>query len=253
MNRYPKEEIGFKELVKRSLSLHYLTLKQVIVCVLVITIVKYFSMMLSVLYPEPMPLLINMIVSLIFYVYFFAAALLAAHRIFIDQPISISVALATVWRRGIRIFTTFFVYVFGLILVFYFAKLTGEGVLKLLHINPSLPNQGVIFYMAILCLLFLALFYFAFPITVINDKPVQQAFYDSVVLSEKNKFGILMSICILFIAYVLMTPKMVHAYLLAAYHLDVVFDFIVLCVAIPLYINAVLLLINDSKRQVRMD
>lgn len=248
MNRYPTEALSVRNLLKLSIRLHYVTLKQVIACVLVITIVKYFCVLLGKLYPVIASQLIISGVAIILTIYFFAAALLAAHRAFIDHPISVGEAIKTIGRKSVKIYTTFFAYFFGTMAVYFFAKFSAMRILKLLHMQTT-SSPGVILYMAFLCMLFLALFYFSFPITVIDDKPVHKAFYESALLTEKNKLGILLSVCIFFMAYVLMMPKMLHEHFLVVYHLSALFDFVVLCVSIPLYINLLLLLMNDSKQQ----
>lgn len=245
MNYYPTEEMSFKKLFRRSIRLHYVTLKQVIPYLLVITFVKYMSILFETLFSDPVFQIINYIICTLVIVYFFAVSLFAAHLAFSDQPKSMTVVMKTIWHRMITIYITFFIYSVGIFAIYFFTTLIVENVTKLMHVQLS-PSSAI-FAADFLCMVFIALFYFCFPIAIIDSKPVKKAFYEAVLLGEKNKFGILISICVLVFVHMLMMPQMLHEHLLSVYHLDALFDFVVLCVAIPLYINLILLLINDSK------
>ncbi|OGT41209.1 MAG: hypothetical protein A3F13_08220 [Gammaproteobacteria bacterium RIFCSPHIGHO2_12_FULL_40_19] len=251
MNRYPDNELSFSDLLKRSIRLHYLTLKHTIFFILVITLIKYLSVLALALTPMPAHKAVYIIAALIIS-YFFAAALVAAQRAFLDQSGSMLNALKTIWHRILPIYGTLLIYVIGTIILYYLIDSVTFAVDKLLH-EPSSSSLhgGSLILMTALMFMYIAMFYFAFPITIIDEKPVHKAFYDSTLMTEKNKFGVLILFLILCSTIVLLIPGAIHEYFLTLYHLDAVFDFIVLCVAGPIYINLLLLLINDSKKQMQ--
>jgi len=251
MNRYPNNEMSLGDIFNRSVRLHYLTLKHTILCIFFITIVKYISMILIQSVSTQYQYLIYVIAATAI-VYFFSAALFATHRAFIDESQSIRVTLKTIWHRAIQIYTTFAAYIIGIILVDYLSKLLVLGIDKIFH--QAITSNGVtLIVTTILVMVYIATFYFAFPITVIDEKPAHKAFYISALLTEKTKFAVLISFMILSAVILLLTPGMINEYLLSTYHLDALFDFVVLCVAVPLYINLLLFIIHDAKQQVVLE
>lgn len=250
MNRYPETELDLSVLLKRSIRLHYLTLKHTIFFILAMTVVKYLSILLLALFPGHLVHIAVYVVAVLLIVYFFAAALLAAQRAFTDQPLSTLDAVKSVWKRILPIYGTFLAYVIGAVVVYHLGNYLVIGVEKLLHESLDVSGITLIISTAFL-LVFVAMFYFSFPLSIIDEKPIHQAFYDSVLLTEKNKFGILVLFLILGATLILLIPGAMHEYFLTLYHLDAVFDFVVLCVATPIYINLLLLLINDAKKQMQ--
>ncbi|MCX7125130.1 MAG: hypothetical protein NTU49_05130 [Gammaproteobacteria bacterium] len=254
MTRYPMQELSFSELLKRSVRLHYLTLKHTIFCILFMTITKYACILLLGLFLNTYSQDVIYIVAALIMAYFFSAAMLATHNAFNDRPKPINDTLKEIWGRTLQIDTTFIFYVGGIFIVYYFSKLLLLIFDKLFHNLLSHPLSGSdngIFISMIFTFVYLAMFYFSFPISVIDKKSAKKAFSESVLLTEKNKWGIFISFGIISITTLLITPGMIQEYFLSMYHLDVLFDFVVLCVAVPLYINLLLFLINDSRVQVK--
>lgn len=251
MNRYPDNELTFSALFKRSMRLHYLTLKHTIFFILGITLLKYFSVLAIAITTGYAHQVIYIIAALII-LYLFSAALLSAQRAFLDKPESALNAVKTIWRRVLPIYVTLLIYVVGMVILYYLIEYAALAVDKLLHEPQSSSlHGGSLILMTAVLFTYIAMLYFAFPLVIIDEKSVGKAFYDSAVLTEKNKAGVLLLILILCATLVLLTPGAVHEYFLSLYHLDAVFDFVVLCVATPIYINLLLLLINDSKQQLQ--
>lgn len=249
MKRYTPEVLSLRDTLKRSLRLHYLTLKYTIFCILFITVTKYVSIWCASLFSNVILQFIIYVIATLIIFYFFAVALLATHCVFIDQPQSIRDTMKAIWHRRIPIYTTFIAYIAGAAIIYFLMSHLILSLDKMFHISPMI-YAGLLIVMFTLFLIFVALFYFSFALSIIDEKNFQTAFYNSAILTEKNKMGLLMLFCILDATILLVTPKMVHEYFLSVYHLDVVFDFVVLCVAIPLYINLLLFLIHDTKQKV---
>lgn len=252
MNRYPDKVLSLTEILKRSIRLHYLTLKHTIACILLIAIVKNVAVMGLSLFTSAIMQWIIYLVAAVLIVYFFAVALQATNSAFRDQPKSIMDSMKSAWNNIIQTYLAFFAYVFGAIIVFRITRLLIVAVDKLIH-EPS-AMHGLVHIIALtLTLLFVAIFYFGFPITIVDEKSMHKSFYDSILLSEKEKLGILMSLLILGAVILLLTPSLVSEYFLSMFHLDALFDFVVLCVALPLFVNSLLLLLSDAKKQMALE
>lgn len=251
MNRYPDSVMPFSALLKRSVRLHYLTLKHAIYFILGITLIKYLSLLAIAFAPLYVRIVVYVVAALIIS-YLFAAALLSVQRAFLDKPQSALDAIKTIWRRILPIYGTLLIYIVGMVILYYLINAATLAVDKLLHEpHSSSLHGGSLIIMTALLLTYIAMLYFAYPLAIIEERSIGQAFYDSAILGEKNKAGVLLLILILCATMVLLVPGAVHEYFLMLYHLDAVFDFVVLCVAAPIYINLMLLLINDSKQQLR--
>ncbi|MCX7121238.1 MAG: hypothetical protein NTZ67_05645 [Gammaproteobacteria bacterium] len=250
MNRYPSAEISLKSTLKLSMRLHYLTLKKTIPCIALMMLVKYLAVFFIAVFPEVYMQLLCFFVGSLAIAYFFSVALLAAHHSFIDQPKPTLELFKEVNHRIFQILLTYFLYIAGIVFILVAAKLIVRALNQLyFHGSLSVSDGGGLIILFIVFMTYVALFYFAYPINVIDKKSIKISFYDSALLTEKNKVGVLMLFSILLIVLILLTPGTIHEYFLSMYHLDFIFDFIVLCVGVPFYINLLLLLINDSKQQ----
>lgn len=248
MNRYANNETSSGGLLKYGIRLHHLTLKHTIPYLLFMTIAKYVAVLLLALFPNGFVQAIIYIVVIAAIAYFFAAALLATHHAFKDKPVATKDALKLVWQRIMPILITLFVYIVGAIVTYFFVKSILLGVEKLISNQATVMHQGMLLISLLISLVYIMLFYFSFALSVIDKTPFYKAFYDSALLGEKEKMGILFLFLIFGATILLLTPGMISEYFLSMYHLDALFDFVVLCVAGPLYINLLLLLINDAKQ-----
>ncbi|EKD45166.1 MAG: hypothetical protein ACD_70C00039G0003 [uncultured bacterium] len=250
MNYYPNQEIGITTLFGKSLRLHYLTLKHSILCIALITIVKFLAVCASNAVESGFLHWLFAIITAFFVVYFFSMALYATHHAFLDSPKSFLESAQSIWQNKIVIYSVFWLYVVGMFVVYYALKFVLEGLMYLFHEPTHL--QGVILIICTAFLLvYVAIFYFSYPLSVIEHDSIFSAVQDSMLLSEKNKSGVLVSLMILFLIVLLASPGTMHEYFLSAYHLDGVFDFVLFCVGIPLYINLLLLTIHDTQLQVQ--
>lgn len=255
MNRYPEGELGFYDIVKWSFRLHYLTLKYSISCILLITIAKYASLFVMAFFQNYYAVLAVKCVFALPIVFLFSAALLATDRAFTNNPQSIGAAILTVWHRVVPIYLTFIVYTVGAPLVYYICHMAILLLDKMFeaHAASMTMHGSSIIIMSSLVLVFIGMFFFSYPLAVIDEKSFLKAFRDSAILTEKNKLGIFFLMALLLAISILLKPGTMHEYFLSLYHLDVLYDFVVLCVMVPLFINVLLFLIHDSKQQLLND
>jgi hypothetical protein len=251
MNRYPTGQSTFSQLFKRSCALHYLTLKHTLLCVLLIAVIQYGIFLADAL---PVSFYVKValdVLALALIVFLFSAALLASHRAFIDQSDSMASAIKNIAQRIKPILAIFCLYIIGGIVVYFAAVYLVMLIDRLLHESPVL-HGGALILVAALLILYVVAFYFSAPLVIVDEKRLPSAFYHSLILSEKNKLGVLVTLGIVGIVLTLMHPTTATLYgaFLIRYHLVGLFDAVILCIAMPLYINLLLLLVNDSKYQV---
>ena len=248
MNCYPTGELGMGALLKRALRLHYLSLRYSILCILLITITKFIATSMPTVFSNGYIAFATYLLCTLLISFFFSAALLATHRAFIDQPKPIKNAIQTIWVEKKRIYAILAAYAAGIVCLHYLTL----GILFLEErLFPSIAVHGfTLMLLTALLLTFVAMFFFAPFYVVIEKTSFGSVVRSSLILGEKNKFGIFLLFILLFVLTLLLAPKSMHEYYLSTYHLDVLYDFIALCVLLPIFINFTLLLINDSKQQV---
>lgn len=249
MNRYPNTETNLTQLFKSSFRLHYLTLKQTIFFILLITVVKNIAMIFALYVSNGIAQSVVYFIAGLLMVYLFSAALLSTHESFMDRSKTFTDTLAEIKKNVVNIYVTFFAYIVGILCAYGVARLLALAIHHILR-NYSFPLHGVtVILLATFVLMFLAMFLYSYPLAVIDSKKIQSAFYDSLVLSDKNKLGIFVLFFIIIAIDVLISPASLQEYFLSSYHLGVLYDFVVLSVMLPLFINLLLLLIHDAKLQ----
>lgn len=251
MNCYPMAELGLGELLKRTVKLHYLSLRYSVFCILLITITKFLGTSLPIFLKNTylgwgMYIISGLIIS-----FFYFSALLATHRAFTDAPKTIQDAMKTIWDDKKRIYAVFLAYVGSIVALDYLMI----GIIYLEdRLFPSVAVHGITMLLLTAILLsFVAMFFFAHSIAVIEKKSFREIVRSSLILGEKNKFGIFVLFAMLFIVVLLLAPNTMHEYYLSAYHLNPLYDFIVLSVLLPIYLNFTLLIINDSRQQMTVE
>jgi hypothetical protein len=182
-------------------------------------------------------------------VYLFSAALFSSHEAFMDRSKTFSDALMEIKKNALNIYATFFGYVISVLCAYAIARLLRYAAYEILPHYLS-PVHGVMLIIsATIVLMSVFMFFYSYPLAVIDSKKIQNTFYDSLVLSDRNKLGIFTLFAILIAVAMLISPEALQEYFLSTYHLGVLYDFLVLCVMIPFFINLLLFLINDAKLQ----
>jgi hypothetical protein len=248
MQCYPDKEMSTLGLVKQITRLLYTSFKKSLVWIVLIALVQHASISWLATFGGFYGQAVIDMLALILIAFFFSVALYSSHHAFIDQPVSMMGSIKAIWQKKIHIFSVLLMYVVGAILVYYAVELIIQGVDRLLHEPSALHGLTLILTTAFL-LMYVAMFYFAFPLAVIDEKPFPSVFYDSLLLTEKNKTGVIVLLMILGALIIMMTPGMAYMDYLMAYHLQFLYTLVLLCIAVPIYINLLLLLIHDSKKQ----
>lgn len=248
MNRYPNEVISLSRMFGKSVRLHYLTLKHSILFIFLITVIKFIATL--AIQPTTNTYLewLIIIIATFLIVYCFSAALYGVQAAFKDAPQSIAQNIKFVWQERYRIYSAFWIYVLGAVVLYYVLSLLLLGIEHFFGHLTTIHTTGLIITAALL-IVYVSMLYFSYPLTLIDNASLPKALHDSAELTDKNKFSVLTSLVLLFAVILLVTPGMMYEYLLSIYHLNIVFDFIVFSVGIPLYINLLLLIIHDAKLQ----
>lgn len=253
MNRYPDAESNFTQLLKKSFRLHYLTLKHTIFFILLMIMVRYAAAIFTLLTPNETIRGIFYFIAGLLGVYLFSAALRATHESFMDRTKSFLDILKEIKKDIANIYLTFFAYIAGIVFTWYVARLLNLGIERILD-RYFTAVHGFTFILSVtLILMFVAMFFFSYPLAVIESKKLKQAFYDSLILSDKNKFGIVVLLLLLLAIDMLISPASLQEYFLSSYHLGLIFDFVALCVMLPLFINLLLLTMHDARLQMMIE
>lgn len=248
MNRYPNEVISLSRMFGKSVRLHYLTLKHSILFIFLITVIKFIAALgIDFTTNSYLEWLIAIIATFLI-VYCFSAALYGTQAAFKDAPEPLMQSVRSVWQHKYRIYSTFWIYVLGAVVLYYVLNLLMFGIEHFFGHLTTIHTTGLIITAALL-IVYVSMLYFSYPLTIIDGASLSKSFQDSAELTDKNKFSVLASLVLLFVVALLVTPGMMYEYLLSIYHLNIVFDFIVFSVGIPLYINLLLLVIHDAKLQ----
>lgn len=250
MNRYFETPQKFSVIFGRAVRLHYLSLKYAIIPILLITLVKFLGNSFYQLTENSFARYVIVIVALTLCAYLFAIAFLSAHQAFLDQPNTFLNNTQQIWNEKLPVLISFWLYVGGLTVLYYFLSYVNTGIASLVSSHSPVPGIVNIFIAAIL-IIYVALFYFLYPLSIIDSKNTLRVNCTrSITLSEKNKYGVIASLFILILMLLLVMPSSVPEYFLAMLHLDIVLDFCVFSVVLPLIINLLLLLIRDSTLRV---
>lgn len=252
MYRYSNEGMTFTGILNRAVRLHYLTLKYTILPILLITVVKYVALLCSEFFLNPVAQIVINLASTVLIFCLFVFALLATHLGFTEQSQSMMVTFKAIISRWLTIFATAIAYLAGGYLLYQLLYLLIFMINK--HFSIHSPIHGATMIIsAVFLIMYIAMFSFCVPLCVLDDTTVWKSFRDSIILTEKNRYGVLMLFLLLGAIFLLVSPASIHEYLLSTYHLSVLFDFVVFCVVVPLLINLLLLLINDSKQKAAVE
>lgn len=250
MMKYPSNELMISQTLWKALRLHYVTLKHVVVYALLIALTKSLTVFLIGLYPGN-EIFLNC-VTVVFWLLiaaFVSFSLYVTHQTFIDKPVSFLNGFRATLLRFPKFYFTVLLLIVGAIVIFYFGEFLMLVLAKLL--NESSPfHKATVLVISAMILAYVAIFSFLLPLTIMEEKkPLLKLISESVLLSEKNKFGVMILFMLLLSTILLLLPGTLHEEFFKKYHVDILFDFVVLAVMLPIILNFLLLIINDSKRQ----
>lgn len=252
MHRYLTEATTLTALLTQSIRSHYATLKHTIFYILCIAIIKNAAFYLADLTTNRFLSAVIFIVATLAAIYFFSAALLATHEVFCDQPKTAKDILFAIKERILKIYSSVILYVVGTVIVYYIIRLLLIVIGKIVH-EPSAIHGGLLIIGWAIIFVYIAVFYFAMSLCVIKNITLKDAFHDSILQTERVKANVFLLYVILGAIVLLISPAMLHEYFLSTYYLTPLFDFIVLCVLGPIYINFMLLSMHDAQLQLGVE
>ncbi|MDP1573846.1 MAG: hypothetical protein Q8L78_02770 [Coxiellaceae bacterium] len=247
MVSYPSNEVNFSKMFRLSLQHHFKTFCYSLVCIILL----FFSVTLSnkLTISNPYIYLVAKYLFIAVWLFFFSAALLATHFAFSAAGEGYGAAFKKTCARLPAIAGTIIMYLAGIIIILYATHYMRVGILHV-DVNASQTIKGLLVILELVVLaVFVCMFFFSYPLCVINEKSLKKSFLDSAYLSEKNKMGIFLLLFIITLPYSLLIKKGLDFHFIAQYHLSFLYVFVVLSFFVPLFINLLLLLINDSKNQ----
>lgn len=254
MSRYPDETMSLGQLFTRSVALHYRTFKHAVFFILLFALVKDGGYFLSTLSE-------NTYLQLGIAIIAFLVLILLLGCLFKSADIAISgdrqqftSVLADTLKNYHVLLICLVLYVLGIVIAQYFSYFVRDILAQMFPHDEKTLHLTVFMLGIALIFLFLGMFAYAFPLCATGKaKTLGKAFYDSLILTVTNKFGVIVFFALSFMLFVLVSPTTLHEYYLATYHLSLLFDLVVLSVVMPIMINFLLLLINDSRLQVHFD
>jgi len=251
---YLNTQSTFSDMFYRAVRWHYLTLKNVFFYLMFIAILNglyFFALKLNL---GPYADYGIRVVAALLLAFFFSGALLMADRGFKDEPLSLGAGFITTCRRLPKIYMTLLIYVVGVVLVYYFGRFLLTALGKLID-DPSAVHTTMFLVCIALVAVFLAMFCFALPLYITEQKTISRSFYESMFLSEKHKFGVFILFFLMLLTLLLLTPGMFFHKIkfFMHYNLDMVLDFVILLLIAPFFLNLLLLLINDGKLQMALE
>jgi len=246
---YPREEISLLKMFKLSFRFHLNTLRYALFPILFLAFCSLFFRQADNFIANATAILALKYLSIVIFFFFFSAALYNAHQFILNTPCEIKEGLKKTVRFFPKALAVLLLYLVGIKAITFGMHFFKQGVL---YLDPSAGNTiiGLLVIIKVtMILLFIFMFAFSYPLVAIDQTSISKSFYNSILLSEKNKFGVL----ILFFIIALITSFLNNpgkiATFFQTYHLMPVYDLFILFIFIPCLINLLLLMINDSKRQ----
>lgn len=246
MSRYPQEFCDFDQLVSLSFRYWFKCLLQIFFIIVV------FVGVLSIMYHLP-PVhrvveTIAIIISSAVAFFLFSMALYRADTMLKDQPVSLIDAAKVTIMRILKVWAAILVLCITLVLISFLVKWVIFSLFRLEGVTAAL---GITFIGGLPVMVGLIFFYFTVPIIAVDNESLWRAFYRSADLTQQkwlHVFGLYTGGVILFMA---LMPYSRHAHWLKDHYLSEVFNWLVLCLIMPLLVNLTLFILRNF--QIRED
>ena len=254
MITYPAQEQTFSELSMTALRQHYATLKAIFVYLIAFTALKGFYFSALDLSISPYAKIAIHVAVAIIALFLIAAGLLVADRAFKGEPLSFKASFLAALQRLPRAFAFLVLYIAGAYLARYFGWLLLYSIGKLIN-EQSAVHSAMLLISLIFLAVFMAIFCLMVPLSIVEEKVSVRMVYESIIISGKQKFGILVLFLIVFFSGMFLSPVLFFHKLdfVKNYGLGSLVDFIILSIVAPFFINVLLLIINDGKIQMSQE
>ncbi len=243
MSKYPSSPSTIYALIGKSLCYYYSTLKKIIIPILLLALVKNIYVYCGGMPENKLLSSVIIIAMAVVMIYLCTVMLYSASQVLLNNSISLEDACLKIVKCAVKI-------VF--ICLYYIVAYVIASLLLMVIAYFGKENHGVIllfdFIIVVIPLLyFILITIFAFPFVLVEGSSVGKAFWNSNLLTMKNWFPVFGLYAFIFVMIVLVTPTTLHWHLLQAYHVSLLFDFVVFAVFLPIIFNLWLLLLNDYK------
>lgn len=244
----PTVPITLGQVFLKSLRQYGPVLKKIILIILIAVLIKN-----SYLYLGGMPTtnwlryLIEIMITIVIG-YFVFVGLYMTNKVINHQSFSFIDALKQSWPLVIQAYLASIIYIIMFVILYFLAHF----ILHLIRptgLNAPLYRGLVYFFVTSLpFLLFIVFSFFTIPLIIIDEVGVLAAFITSFrLIGSKNwlnSFGLYVIFVLIFL---IVDPYTRHGEFLARYHLNALFDFIILSIALPLFYSMIVFTLNDLK------
>lgn len=247
---YPTEEVNLSKMFRLSFRQHFLAVKYLFLPILLLLFAKPLFQSLDVASLNPYLLLASKYFYFFIFILLFSPGLLSVHAALNNQHQSYLASARIIMKNFFNIFGAIFCYFLGFVLIALAMHFLMKGIR---FFDPNAPHEIKLFLLLVEfsgTLIFLCMFFFSYALSIIDQTNILKSFRNSMMLSEKNKFGIFVLLFIISMLYSLIKGGADQIDFIQAHHLILAYDFFALIVFVPLFANLLLLLVNDSKKQI---
>lgn len=228
--------LGYKKLLSSSFIL-------IILLTLSLGILIYFTDFSSYVLN-----LVFTLVSVVCMLFFWGAMLYQSDAVLKGSKISTLNACIYMGRRSAAFFGACLIMGLGITGYFYLIH-------WLIHVwAGEIDSNTIIKTMIILFVFFivpvcctLIFFWFTLPLTILDKYSSLKALLKSPVLVGERWLQALTIYMGIGVLYIFTSPYTLHAHFFKSYHVLLAFDFVIYCLLLPLFLNYVVLLLNDFK------
>lgn len=244
----PTKPMELTKLFRKAIQYHYPVLKNTWLIILFMVIVKDYYIYLGG-FPENDWLRTTLqIISIALIVYLWSASFLVTNQAIHEQSIKLSDSFQQTLHKLPYIYLVVIAYVLLGIILHFFSILMAHGLHSLGINKVSAEQLSFVFFLSLPFMVILVSTLFTIPLLILEDASLFFALQESIrLVGFKNwlrSFGIyFFGVAIL----LLVAPDTLHGHLLATYHLNAPYDFIVFVVTLPVFNNLLILLLHDLR------
>jgi hypothetical protein len=249
----PSTPLSLAEIFQKSMRINFSTLSFFAVIVLLMVALKDYPLYFKSLYllNSPVQLTID-ILTVMLMIYLWAVSFYISVKISEGIRVLLSQAFLKVLRKTPEIYLACFIYIIIWLGLYYFAEFLSHIFVYLgLKLTTAYIIAGLFFW-AFPFFIFFVLSLFAIPILISEEKHyfrgVWQAFYESISLVYgKHWFAVFIIYIVLGVWWILISSYTHHGHILAMYHLNLPFDFIVSLFFLPFFNMLVVLVLHNFR------
>ena len=248
MNLYPSRPKDVIDLLGDTFKRYGKVLKAILPLILLAAVVKDVYLYLGGMPKNHIWHIVVVVVIALIEIYLWSAALYSANTILKGEPEKLSAVCKTIYNKSSSIYAGIFALVLVLCLIFFVGYLISNVVILLLAKKAIVRGLSYLIFIGLPAMFALVLFFFTVPLLILEKMNVWPAFRESVRLVwYRYWLHAFIPYAAIVISMLIMSPATKHGAWLLSYHLNFIFDVIILALIAPLIINFTLLSLNDLR------